>query len=148
MSKKYNYLSEYEKRQVVAERTLGKRVSQIAKDFGVSDSTVRQILKKSTEFSEMCEEKKAEETKNILDCMEEQSEKVSSIIRLGLDLLPEKLQNANPTQISTVIGTLIDKWTLLKPKNEEKAGVEDPLSESLKNLAKEMDTETKKKDEP
>lgn len=146
--KKYKFLKDYEKKQIVAERVAGKRVVEIARDFDVSERTVRKILHDCQDFAEMCREKKAEEAKNIMDCMEEQSEKVSSIIRLGLDLLPEKLQNANPTQISTVIGTLIDKWTLLKPKNEEKAGAEDPLSESLKNLAKEMDTETKKKDEP
>lgn len=146
--KKHKLLSNFQKKQVVAERIAGKRISEIAKEFGVADNTIRNILRNSEDFAKLCEEKKAEEVKNILDCMEEQSEKVSSIIRLGLDLLPEKLQNANPTQISTVIGTLIDKWTLLKPKNEEKGSATDPLSESLKNLAKEMDTETTRADEP
>mgnify|MGYP002512033422 CR=1 FL=1 len=146
--KKHKLLSDFQKKQVIAERVAGKRIAEIAKEFGVADNTIRNILRNSEDFEQLCAEKKAEEAKNILDCMEEQSEKVSSIIRLGLDLLPEKLQNANPTQISTVIGTLIDKWTLLRPKNEEKGSATDPLSESLKNLAKEMDAETKKKDEP
>lgn len=145
--KKHTILSDFQKKQVVAERIAGKRISEIAEKFGVAANTIRNILRNSEDFEQLCTEKKTEEVKNILDCMEEQSEKVASIIQLGLDLLPEKLQNANPTQISTVIGTLIDKWTLLKPRSEEKGSATDQLSESLKNLAKEMDAETKKADD-
>ena len=47
--------------------------------------------------------------------MESQRETVCQIIGKGLAVLndPAKLAEATPSQITTAIGTLIDKWTMM-----------------------------------
>ena len=47
--------------------------------------------------------------------MDAQRETVCQIIGKGLAVLndPEKLAEATPSQITTAIGTLIDKWTTM-----------------------------------
>lgn len=65
---------------------------------------------------------------------------VCEIISKGLQALnePGKLADASPAQITTAIGTLIDKWAAISgaPGDTVK---EDDLSRSLKELAKEME---------
>ena len=48
--------------------------------------------------------------------MESQKRKICEIIDKGLTVLndPEKLKEATPSQITTALGTLIDKWTMDK----------------------------------
>lgn len=49
-----------------------------------------------------------------------------------------KLADASPAQITTAIGTLIDKWAAISGAPGDTAK-EDDLSRSLKELAKEME---------
>ena len=65
--------------------------------------------------------------------MESQRGIVCEIIGKGLDVLndPEKLSRATPSQITTALGTLIDKFTMTQTKRME---IEDlsPLADKLK----------------
>ena len=64
------------------------------------------------------------------------------IIGKGLTVLnsEEKLAEATPAQITTAIGTLIDKWTAIStgPADEIR---EDGLSQSLRELAETLESE-------
>ena len=55
--------------------------------------------------------------------MESQRDIVCQIIGKGLAVLndPEKLAEATPSQITTAIGTLIDKWTQVQGKGVDEA---------------------------
>ena len=55
-----------------------------------------------------------ENTTDILAYMESQRKTVCEIIGKGLAALndPDKLAEATPAQITTALGTLIDKWTM------------------------------------
>ena len=72
--------------------------------------------------------------------MEAQRGMVCEIISKGLQALnePGKLADASPAQITTAIGTLIDKWAAIRgaPGGTVK---EDDLSRSLKELAGELE---------
>ncbi len=72
--------------------------------------------------------------------MEAQRGMVCEIISKGLQALnePGKLADASPAQITTAIGTLIDKWAAISgaPGDTVK---EDDLSRSLKELAGELE---------
>jgi len=74
--------------------------------------------------------------------MEKQRGLVCEIIGKGLEALntPEKLAEATPAQITTAIGTLIDKWTAISGGPGETAK-EDGLSQSLRELAEEMESD-------
>ncbi len=72
--------------------------------------------------------------------MEAQRGMVCEIISKGLKALnePGTLADASPAQITTAIGTLIDKWAAISgaPGDTVK---EDDLSRSLKELAGELE---------
>ena len=74
--------------------------------------------------------------------MEKQRGLVCEIIGKGLEALntPEKLAEATPAQITTAIGTLIDKWTAISGGPGE-ATKEDGLSQSLRELAEELESD-------
>lgn len=57
--------------------------------------------------------KKEENTADIIAYMESKRSVVCEIIDKGLDVLnsEDKLTEATPAQITTALGTLIDKWT-------------------------------------
>ena len=56
--------------------------------------------------------------------MESQRDIVCQIIGKGLAVLndPEKLAEATPSQITTALGTLIDKWTQVQGMGADEAG--------------------------
>lgn len=67
---------------------------------------------------------------------------VCKILDKGLDALnsPEKLAEASPAQITTALGTLIDKWTAMGAGIRNDAE-EDALSRSLRELGKELESD-------
>lgn len=86
-----------------------------AKINGVSATTVKNLVRANADIVEKCEQKKEENTVDVLAYMDAQRETVCQIIGKGLAVLndPEKLAEATPSQITTAIGTLIDKWTTI-----------------------------------
>ena len=70
--------------------------------------------------------------------MESKRGVVCEIIEKGLEVLndPEKLREASPAQITTALGTLIDKWAIKSPQTPGKDILEDdPITKSLKEEA-------------
>ena len=79
---------------------------------------MKRVVEASDDFEQKAAEKKAQNTADILAYMESQRDVVCQIIGKGLAVLndPAKLAEATPSQITTAIGTLIDKWALLQEK--------------------------------
>lgn len=67
---------------------------------------------------------------------------VCEILDKGLDALnsPEKLAEASPAQITTALGTLIDKWTAMGAGIRNDAE-EDALSRSLRELGERLESD-------
>lgn len=78
----------------------------------------QKIVQTNADIAEKLIRKKEENTADVLTYMESQRDMVCQIIGKGLAVLndPAKLAEATPSQITTAIGTLIDKWTLLQEK--------------------------------
>ena len=74
--------------------------------------------------------------------MESKRNIVCEILGRGLDALndTEKLKGATPAQITTAMGTLIDKWTAISGGPADTAK-EDDLSRSLRELGKELESD-------
>ena len=128
------HLSDRQKKQIIADRADGMSIRKLAGKYGVSTTTIQRVLKSDPEMTQKVAQKKEENTRDILDYMERQRDLVCQIIGKGLEALndPEKLAGASPAQITTALGTLIDKWTAIGgPGNSEE---EDGLSRSLREL--------------
>ena len=87
----------------------------------IADGTVKRIVLECSDIEQKVAQKKEENTADILAYMESQKGLVCEIIGKGLAALndPEKLAEATPAQITTALGTLIDKWTDIKGEGKE-----------------------------
>lgn len=114
-------LTDRQKKKIVADYVQLGSYNATAKVNGVSLNTVKKIVQGNADIAEMCKRKKEENTADILAYMDSKRGVVCEIIGNGLTVLndPEKLKEATPAQITTAIGTLIDKWTISKGEGEE-----------------------------
>lgn len=132
-------LTDRQKKKIVADYMELQSYNATAKRNGVSNHTVKRIVLEVPEIAEKVQQKKEENTADILAYMESQKEIVCEIIAKGLTVLndPEKLAEATPSQITTALGTLIDKWAMVSGSPTDTAK-EDDLSRSLREMAEDL----------
>ena len=135
-------LTDKQKKKIVADYLESGSYRATAKKNGVSDNTVKRIVLECGDFEQKVAQKKEENTADILAYMESQKGIVCEILEKGLAALnsPEKLAEASPSQITTALGTLIDKWAMISggPSDNDK---EHELSKSLREMAKELESD-------
>ena len=127
-------LPDRQKKKIVADYLESGRYRATGRKNGVSDATVKRIIEDCGDIQQKIAQKKEENTADVLAYMESKRQKVCDIIEIGLQELPEKLQNAKTaTEITTALGTLIDKWALKAPQGMEGSRTDDdPITRSLK----------------
>jgi hypothetical protein len=135
-------LTDRQKKKILADYVQTNNYCGTAKINGVSATTVKNLVRANADIVEKCEQKKEENTADVMGYMNDHKDLVCSFIGKGLEMLndPEKLAAANLSQITTAMGTLIDKWAMIggSPADTVK---EDALSQSLKEMAKELESD-------
>lgn len=114
-------LTDKQKKRIIADYAEMGSYNAVAKKHGISDNTVRRVVMADPDFSEKVEQKKQENTVDILEHMETKKDTVNLIIDKYLEALldDKRIAKATPQQLTTAIGTLIDKFTMnSKPKEE------------------------------
>ena len=132
-------LTDRQKKKIVADYLETGSYRATARKNKVADGTVKRIVTGCGDIEQKVAKKKEENTADILAYMESQREVVCEIIGKGLDALndPKKLEEASPAQITTALGTLIDKWLSKGQAIGGKDAVEDdPVTKSLKEEAR------------
>ena len=114
-------LTDKQKKKIVADYLETGSYRATARKNRIADGTVKRIVLECSDIEQKVAQKKEENTADILAYMESQKELVCEIIGKGLAALndPEKLAEATPAQITTALGTLIDKWTDIKGEGQE-----------------------------
>lgn len=117
-------LTDRQKKKILADYLETQSVNAAAKKNKVSWDAANKVLKEAGEVEKKLEQKKDQNTADILAYMESQRDIVCQIIGKGLAVLndPEKLAEATPSQITTALGTLIDKWTQGQGMGADEAG--------------------------
>lgn len=135
-------LTDKQKKKIIADYVELGSYNAVSKIHGVSATTVKNIVLKSADCVEKCEQKKEQNTADILAYMESKRNIVCEILGKGLEALndPDKLKEATPAQITTAMGTLIDKWTAISGGPADTAK-EDDLSRSLRELGQELESD-------
>ena len=135
-------LTDKQKKKIVADYLETQSINATAKKNNVSWGTVRNVLDGMGEIEKKLEQKKEQNTVDVLAYMESQKGIVCEILQKGLAALnsPEKLAEASPSQITTAMGTLIDKWTAISGGPADTAK-EDDLSRSLREMAEELESD-------
>lgn len=91
-------LTDKQKKKIIADYVQLGSYNATAKVNGVSLNTVKKIVRGNADIAEMCNQKKDENTADILAYMDSQKGVVCEIIGKGLAALndPEKLAEASP----------------------------------------------------
>lgn len=129
-------LTDRQKKKIVADYLETQSVNAAAQRNNVSWDTARKVLNELGDIEQKLEEKKNENTADILAYMDSKRKVVRDIIELGLSVLPEKIEQARTaTEVTTALGTLIDKFTAYKVTKWENSGDDDPITAALKEEA-------------
>nr|DAG59323.1 MAG TPA: brinker DNA-binding domain protein [Caudoviricetes sp.] len=119
-------LTDRQKMKILADYLENGSYRATARKNNVNASTVKRIVEASGDFKQKAAQKKEKDAADVLAYMDSQKDLVCQIIQKGLEALndPDKLAQASPSQITTAIGTLIDKWTMVvKAENKGESGV-------------------------
>ena len=133
-------LTDRQKKKIVADYLETESYNATAKINGVSDSTVKRVVQNCGDFAGKAEQKKKQNTLDMLAFMESRKGKMQDAIDLHLDALTskKKIDGAALAQIATSFGIIVDKAT----KNT--AGSNDSLNK-LDNLLREFKDAVKPK---
>ncbi len=120
---KQKRLSDREKNRILADYVLLGSYNAAAKKNKCSPNTVKRLVLARPEDVAGAAAGKNACARDILSYMEGQRDAVCSIIGKGLEALmaPDMMANATPNQITTALGTLIDKWAMLEERNKRAA---------------------------
>lgn len=107
------HLSDREKKQIIAEYIACGSYNAVAKKYKVADTTVKRIVERDPEMQKKAEQKKAENTKDVLAFLDLKKEDACLFIEkaLGAMCSTEKIAAAPLSQIATAMGIVIDKFT-------------------------------------
>lgn len=133
------HLTDKQKKRIIADYVELGSYNAVAKKYKIADTTVKRIVQASPETQKKAEDKKEQNTKDILSHMEKSKDKVCLIVDKYLDALldPTKIEKATTAQLTTALGTLIDKWTAITGSGGTQDR-EDGLSKSLRELGEEL----------
>ena len=128
-------LSEKRKKKIIADYAVEGSYRAAARKNGVSPNTVRRLVLADPESARAAQDKKSACARDILSYMDGQKDTVCSIIGTGPEVLssPERMANANLRDITTAIGTLIDKWTMAAQAGRSR----EPITIEMPEKAKE-----------
>lgn len=106
-------LTDKQKKKIIADYVELGSYNAVAKKYRIADSTVKRVVLADSETQRKVELKKDENTADILAHMETKKSTVNQIIdRYLIALLDEdKIAKSTPAQLTTALGTLIDKFT-------------------------------------
>ena len=106
-------LTDKQKKKIVADYIESQNYTQTGIKNNVDTETVRRIVKADKDFAKKSEQKKENDTKDILEYMDTIKEKQKRIIDLSLQALEDKLESpdmfTNVKDIATVYGVIFDK---------------------------------------
>lgn len=134
-------LTDKQKKKIIADYVQLGSYNAVSKIHGVSKDTVRRTVANCADFAKFAQQKKEENTADILAYMESKRDAVCKIIGTGLDVLPEKIIKAKTaSEVTTALGTLIDKWAIITSGTKDDT-TEDDLSRSLRELGAELESD-------
>lgn len=128
-------LTDKQKKKIIADYVQLDSYTATAKINGVSRNTVKSIVLADGETAAKCQDKKRQNTADILEYMERQKRDVCDVLGICMGELkkPERYDKTAPQQIATTMAILIDKYTAFGGGAKDNTA-EDSLSRSLREL--------------
>lgn len=132
-------LTDKQEKKIIADYVECGSYNAVANANGVSRNTVKNVVKRNAEFAQLCQDKKEENTKEILTYMDEQKEKACSIIGKILNEMDDerRIKGTPLNQLATTMGIIIDKFStteLSKGPSKEGNNLAEAIANSVKAL--------------
>ena len=111
-------LTDKQEKKIIARYAEGKTHREIAQEFGVCATTVRNVIKRNPESVQMCERKKEENTLDMFKYMDSRRDDNQDLLDRMREVLrdPVKLARASYRDIALAYGIIWDKSTQGAPK--------------------------------
>ena len=108
------HLTDKQKKKIIADRAENMSIRQLAQKYKTSTTTIQRVIRNDPDFAQKVTQKKEQNAADILAHMETKKDTVNLIIDRYLTALldEEKIEKATPSQLTTALGTLIDKFTM------------------------------------
>lgn len=105
-------LTDRQKKRIIAEYVEVGSYNATAKKFGISESTVRRLCKREPEITRKAEQKREQNTADMLSFMESRKEQAKRVLDSYLESLddPKKMAAAKLSEVATAMGIVIDKF--------------------------------------
>lgn len=113
-------LTDKQKKKIIADYVEFGSYNAVAKIHGVSRQTVKNIVSTDAEIGQKLQQKKEQNTADILSHMESQKADVIKVLDEYITAMrdPVKIKRAGVVQLATALGIVIDKYTMTA-KNEQ-----------------------------
>lgn len=113
-------LTDKQKKKIIADYVECGSYNAVAKKHGVSFDTVKRVVLRDKETVKKAEQKKEQNTADILSHMESQKDDVIKVLDEYITAMrdPVKIKRAGVVQLATALGIIIDKYTVTA-KNEQ-----------------------------
>lgn len=116
-------LTDKQKKRIISDYVNIGSYNTVGKMHGISATTVKNVVLKNSETVGLCEQKKKQNTMDMLEFLETRKQKTQDIIDQLLDCMPDKIPRASLVQIVTAYGVLVDKSTLISGNDKKDEGV-------------------------
>lgn len=137
-------LTDLEKKKIIAYYVECQNYSEVGRKFNISHNTVKKLVENNKEIAKECQQKNIDNTKSVLEAMEDRKETKINLLNKILLAMDSKVENldmfTNIKDLATAYGIIMDKEIKIKEleiKNKEKDNNQDTLDkldEVLKNI--------------
>ena len=114
------HLTDKQKKKIIADRLDGRWSRAIAAKHGVSRYAVECAIKSDPAFCQKMTRKKEQNTKEMLDFLDEQKANAQEFIVMAMEALKDedKLKRTGAQALATAIGIIIDKFVQTQQTSE------------------------------
>lgn len=118
-------LTDKQKKKILADYVECGSYNAAAKMNGVTHQTVKRVVNESTEITKKVQQKKEQNTLDMLAYMDSRKEQAQGVIDDYLKALanPTKIEAAKLSEIATALGIVVDKFTKNVPGTEKGEGI-------------------------
>ena len=131
-------LTDRQKKKIIADYVDNGNYSETARINGVNKSTVQGLISKNQEVQQKAQEKKEENTQDMLQYLESKKEDKKRVIELCFKALEDKLASPDMftsiRDIAMVYGIIVDKDLKIKEIEATKNNVEN-INKNISNIA-------------
>ena len=134
-------LTDKKRKEIIAYYVECQNYNETSRRFNVARNTVKNIVLKDKGIAQKCQQKNEDNTKSVLEAMEERREKKIKLLDKILDAMEKKTNNldmfTNIKDLATAYGVIMDKELKIRELDMKGKGNKDAL-EKLDMLLEEQ----------